>query len=81
MLIQILNAVGKHVKDLPTIPQFIKNGKSIICYNALLSGCAEHLCKFKDGHVPMAEIMDKFADAVCELLQPGVKWMIDNCSA
>lgn len=78
MLIQILNLVGKHLKDLPTIPKFMKFGKSIMCYNALLGGCVDQLCKYKEGHVPVNEIADKFANSVCKILQPGITWMMNN---
>ncbi len=38
---QLLLAVNKPIKDLPTLPKYMKNGRSTSCYNTVL-GCCIH---------------------------------------
>ena len=72
-LTEILDAANKRITDLPTIPAYVANGKPFVCWAHILGRCTFSNCQFKQGHVPRANIPDSFADAVVELLTPGVR--------
>ncbi len=72
-LTKILDAANKRITDLPTIPVYMANGKPFVCWAHILGRCTFVNCQFKQGHVPRADIPDSFADAVVEMLTPGVR--------
>ena len=75
-LIDILNACNKWITDLPTLPDYIDNGRLYICWAHILGRCTFNDCQFKRGHVPRRAITDGFADAVVAMLTPGVQTCI-----
>ncbi len=69
---EILDAANKQITDLPTLPEFVKNGRLFICWAHVLGWCSISNCAFCNGHVPRSSIPDAFADAVVAMLTPGV---------
>ena len=77
---QILLAVNKTIKDLPTLSNYVKNGKTTLCYNAVLGCCSPQMCHMKAGHPPLNQITNEFAMELVTMLEPGVKYVFDNRS-
>jgi hypothetical protein len=71
-LLEILDACNKRITDLPTIPEYVANGRPFVCWAHILGRCTFDNCQFKNGHVPRSAIPDSFADAVVAMLTPGV---------
>jgi hypothetical protein len=71
-LTDILDAVNKRITDLPTIPDYVANGRPFVCWAHILGRCTFSNCQFKNGHVPRSAIADSFADHVTAMLTPGV---------
>jgi hypothetical protein len=71
-LTDILNATNKRITDLPTIPEYVANGCSFVCWAHILGHCTFDNCQFKTGHVPRSAIPDTFAEEVVAMLTPGV---------
>jgi hypothetical protein len=72
-LTEILDALNKRITDLPTIPDYVKNGQPFVCWVHILGKCSFSNCEFRKGHVPREIIPDKFADEVVAMLTPGVQ--------
>jgi hypothetical protein len=72
-LTEILDASNKRITNLPTIPDYIKNGWPFVCWAHMLGRCSFPNCPFREGHVPRDNIPDKFADKVVAMLLPGVR--------
>ena len=75
-LTHILDAANKRITDLPTIPEFVANGRPFVCWAHILGRCTFAGCKFKHGHVPRTAIPDAFAEAVVTMLMPGVNAVV-----
>ena len=75
-LTDILDACNKRITDLPTIPEFVANGRPFICWAHILGRCTFENCAFKNGHVPRSSIPDKFAEDVVTMLTPGVNAVV-----
>jgi len=71
-LTDILDGANKRITDLPTIPEFVANGRPFVCWSHILGRCTFDNCQFKQGHVPRSAIPDAFADEVVTMLTPGV---------
>ena len=71
-LLEILDACNKRITDLPTIVEYVANGRPFVCWAHILGCCTVNNCQFKNGHVPQSAIPDSFADAVVAMLTPGV---------
>lgn len=78
MMNKLLEASNKKYEDLPTLPKYMQDNKSDICYNYVLGRCAGTNCRHPKGHVPVADLTPDFVTALCQLLEPGVKWMLAN---
>jgi hypothetical protein len=72
-LTEILDAANKRITDLPTIPEYVENGRPVVCWAHILGKCTFQNCAFCKGHVPRENIPDKFADEVVAMLTPGVR--------
>ncbi len=72
-LTKILDAASKRITDLPTIPEYVKNGQPVVCWAHILGKCSFQNCVFCKGHVPRENIPEKFADEVVAMLTPGVR--------
>jgi hypothetical protein len=70
---KILNVANKHITDLPTIPDYVNNGRPFVCWAHILGRCRFPNCAFKNEHVPCSSIPDAFAEEVVTILTPGVK--------
>jgi hypothetical protein len=75
-LTHILDAANKRITDLPTIPEFVANGRPFVCWAHILGRCTFNGCKFKQGHVPRSAIPDAFAEEVVTMLTPGVNAVV-----
>jgi hypothetical protein len=73
-LLQLLNSLNQTMADLPTLPSV--TGNVTLCYNYILGRCVHSGCQHK--HVPVKEVMDKFATALVNLLQPAVTNFLTN---
>ncbi len=71
-LTEILDAANKQSTDLPTIPEYMNNGRLFICWAHILGQCNFANCAFRNGHVPRSNILNAFTDAVVAMLTPGV---------
>ncbi len=72
-LVDILNACNKRITDLPTLPDYVDNGRPYVCWAHILGRCTFNDCQFKRGHVPRRAITDGFANAVVAMLTPGIQ--------
>jgi hypothetical protein len=72
-LTEILDAANKRITDLPTLPEYMENGRPFICWAHMLGRCGFPNCAFRKGHVPRANITEQFADKVVATLTPGVR--------
>jgi hypothetical protein len=72
-LVNILNACNKRIKDLPTLSDYVEDGRPYVCWAHILGRCTFKDCQFKRGHVPRRAITDSFADEVVAMLRPGIK--------
>ncbi len=72
-LTEILDAANKRITDLPTLPEYMENGRPFICWAHMLVRCGFLNCAFRKGHVPRANITEQFADKVVATLTPGVQ--------
>ena len=75
-LTDILDNCNKRISDLPTIPEFMTNGKPFVCWAHILGRCTFDRCQFKNGHVPRYAIPDKFTEDFVTMLTPGVKAVV-----
>ena len=75
-LTHILDAANKRITDLPTIPEFVANGRPFVCWAHIFGRCTFDGCKFKQGHVPRSAIPDSFAEEVVTTLTPGVNAVV-----
>ena len=51
-LVNILNACNKRIKDLPTLSDYVEDGRPYVCWAHILGRCTFKDCQFKRGHVP-----------------------------
>jgi hypothetical protein len=68
----ILDASNKRITDLPTIPEYIENGCTFVCWAYILGRCNFANCAFKNGHVPCSSIPNAFTKEVVRILTLGV---------
>ena len=75
---KILNAAGKRFEDLPTLPGMVDAaGKNTSCYNFLCGNCPMTKgCAFI--HVEKNNINDQWATNFCQVIQPGVDYVVRN---
>ncbi len=72
-LSHILDAAKREIMDLPVIPDFVDNGRPVVCWAHVFGRC--HFggnCSFARGHIPWGAIPDRFATVVVDMLQGGV---------
>lgn len=70
---EILNAAGRNIRDLPTIPEYVDNGRPYLCWSWVLGRC--HFgegCTFARGHPPRRMLPDIWAKEVVDLLSGGI---------
>ena len=75
-LTDILNKANKGITDLPTIPEYVANGRPFICWAHILGRCTFSKCQYKRGHVPRSAITDSFADNDVTKLTPGMEAVV-----
>jgi hypothetical protein len=75
-LTDILDACNKRITDLPTIPEYVANGRPFLCWAHILGRCTFDNCAFKNGHASRSSIPDKFAEEVVRMLTPGVNAVV-----
>jgi hypothetical protein len=68
----ILDASNKRITDLPTLPEYVANGRLFVCWAHILGRCNFANCAFKNGHVPHSAIPDAFAEEGVTILTLGV---------
>jgi hypothetical protein len=73
ILTEILDAANKRITNLPTLPEYMKNGRPFICWAHILGRCGYQKCAFIKGHVPKDKISEDFADAVVNTISLGVR--------
>lgn len=78
MMKKVLEAANKTYEDLPTLPKYMKDGKSDLCYNYILGKCTGKFCRHPDGHAPKSDLTPEFVTALCQLVEPGIKWVMAN---
>jgi len=64
------------ITDLPTIPEYVGNGRPFVCWDHILGRCTFAECQFKKGHLQQSAITDSFADEVVTKLTPGVEAVV-----
>ena len=70
---------GKKVGDLPTTAGHTSDkGRSLICYNFVLGQCWGRGCTNKKGYLQRMQVPNDFADEVCTILKPGIKYMMNS---
>ncbi len=75
-LTEILDAANKRITDLPTILEYVENGRPVVCWAHILGKCSFQNCAFRKGHVLRENIPEKFADKVVAMLTPGVTTLL-----
>ena len=71
---EILDVANKCITaDLPTIPDYVNNGRPFVCWAHILGRCRFPNCMFKNGHVQCSSIPNVFAEEVVTILTPGIK--------
>ncbi len=75
----LLTASGRHMGDLPTLPQYCPpTGAILICWNSILGKCFRgKRCKFFQGHLRKGKATDKFADDMIDTIKKGVTHYLD----
>ena len=58
---KVLTHANMTLEDLPTLPEYIKNGTNGLCYNYVLGNCTSKYCNYKDGHALASKITHEFA--------------------
>ncbi len=51
-LVDILNGCTKRIMDLPTLSDYVQNGRPYVCWAHILGRCMFKDCQFKRGHIP-----------------------------
>jgi hypothetical protein len=76
---EILAASGKHMSDIPTLPQYCHpTGQSFLCWNGILGRCFRGpWCRFARGHIKKGESTEAFADSVTNVISKGVLHFIN----
>ncbi len=77
----ICQASGVQLYDMPGLQKYRDStGRSTICWNNVLKGCGWTKCPLRKvgGHVPREEIMDGFANSICDKLGKGVLYLMTN---
>ncbi len=79
-LSKILNAAGKMMKDLPTLPNYCTpTGKSYLCWNSVLGKCFRgKRCRYSRGHIHKADFTEEFATGVSDVISKGVLFFTAN---
>ena len=75
-LTDIIDGANKRITDLPTIPEFVANGRPFVCWAHILGRSTFDNCQLKNGHVPRSAIPDSFAEEVVTMLTPGVNVIV-----
>ena len=70
---KILDVANKRITDLPTIPEYVNNGRPFMCWAHMLGQSQFTNCVFKNGHIPRSSIPMAFTEEVVTILTPGVK--------
>jgi hypothetical protein len=75
----LLTASGRHMGDLPTLPQCCSSMRAtLICWNSVLGKCFRgKRCKFFQGHLRKGKATDKFVDDVIDTIKKGVTHYLD----
>jgi hypothetical protein len=70
----LLRAANITEQNLPTLPQYLENGRNNLCYSYILGKCQGRACgRASNGHAPASAISNEFAQTLCDLLAPGVQ--------
>ena len=79
-LSKILNAAGKTMKDLPTLPNYCTpTGTSYLCWNSVLGKCFRgKRCRYSRGHIRKADFTKEFATSVSDVISKGVLFFTAN---
>jgi hypothetical protein len=79
-LSEILNAAGKMMKDLPTLPNYCTpTGTSYLCWNSVLGKCFRgKRCRYSRGHIRKADFTEEFANGVSDVISKGVLFFTAN---
>ncbi len=77
---RLLDAANKRCKDLTKLPNYMNpQGCSSICWNWVLRHCEYgRACIFHCGHVKQEDMLDMFADVVCDVIGKGVVQLMNN---
>ena len=78
MLTRLVEFCGCAISDLPTIPDYVKDGANTLCYNYVLGKCVHKGCCQKNGHAPATAITNEFATQLLDRLQPGINEFMTN---
>ena len=75
---RLVEFCGCAISDLPTIPDYVKDGANTLCYNYVLGKCVHKGCRQKNGHAPATAITNEFATQLLDRLQPGINEFMMN---
>ena len=66
---KVLSHSNMTIDDLPTLPDYIRNGTNGLCYNYILGHCTSKYCNYKEGHAPASKITNEFARTMISKLE------------
>ena len=78
MLTRLAEFCGCAIADLPTLPEYVRDGTNTLCYNYVLGKCVHKGCRMKNGHAPATAVTAEFATALIARLQPGITEFMTN---
>jgi hypothetical protein len=78
MLTKVLRIAKSEWSQLPTIKKYldVTNNVNNLCYNHVLGHCPGKRCN--RSHATKDEVTESFVLQICQLIQPGVEWMLQN---
>jgi hypothetical protein len=72
---RVLKAANLSWENLPTLPGYVDDrGKNQICFTHICGRCTFRPCRLRKGHVPKEKIPDAWAEALWQLIAPGIRY-------
>jgi hypothetical protein len=70
----LLRAANIGEQALPTLPQYLVEGRNNLCYSYILGKCQGRICgRGNVGHAQASTLPNDFVTALCNVLAPGVE--------
>ena len=75
---ELMELSGKTIADMPTVPEYCKNGRHGLCFNWLGVICPFGNCHVKAGHLPKNEVSDDLIHHFTSAVKTGVEKMLQG---